>query len=296
MKKANSKYNKNAWLLAIPALIPVLFLSVLPILQGFWTGFTDLQAGLNFKPKFVGLANFHHLLRDTMFWQSFKIGIIWAVSVTVISLVLGFGLALILNQDLKFIGVMRVLTLVPWAMPPVIVAIMWSILLNPTVGPVDSLLKLFRLPFADKNLLGEFNTALPTVIFIGSWIAMPLITVSILAALQSIQKEIIEAAIIDGTNAWQKFRYVKLPAVRQITTSLISLNIIWNFNSFGLIYVLTAGGPGGKTFLPALFVYNESFKYGNFGYAGAMGIVLTLTVMGMLTVYLRARNKNGEES
>ena len=113
--------------------------------------------------------------------------------------------------------------------------------------------------------------------------------------MQGIPQEVIESAKIDGANAWQRFRYVTLPAVRSITTALIALNIIWNFNSFVLIFVLTAGGPGGKTYLPALFVYNESFKYGNFGYAAAMGIVMTISVMLMLLVYLKARSRQDEK-
>ena len=287
-------YNQGAWKLTIPAFIPLFLLSVVPLAQAVWTGFTDLQAGLNFKPKFIGLENFRKLLGDTFFWQSFKIGIVWALSVTILALVLGFGLALLLNQNLRFLGLMRVLSLVPWAMPPVIIAIMWQILLNPAIGPVDSILRFFHLPFADKYLLGDFSTAFPTVVVIGAWVGMPVITVSILAALQSINSEVIESAKIDGANAWNRFRYVTLPAVRSITTALVALNIIWNFNSFGLIFVLTAGGPGGKTYLPALFVYNESFKYGNFGYAAAMGIVMTLSVIFMLLVYLKARSREDE--
>ena len=287
-------YNQGAWKLTIPAFIPLFLLSVVPLAQAVWTGFTDLQAGLNFKPKFIGLENFRKLVGDTFFWQSFKIGIVWALSVTILALVLGFGLALLLNQNLRFLGLMRVLSLVPWAMPPVIIAIMWQILLNPAIGPVDSILRFFHLPFADKYLLGDFSTAFPTVVVIGAWVGMPVITVSILAALQGINSEVIESAKIDGANAWNRFRYVTLPAVRSITTALVALNIIWNFNSFGLIFVLTAGGPGGKTYLPALFVYNESFKYGNFGYAAAMGIVMTLSVIFMLLVYLKARSREDE--
>jgi multiple sugar transport system permease protein len=287
-------YNRGAWVLTVPAFIPLFILSVVPLAQAVWTAFTDLQAGLNFKPKFIGFENFRKLTGDSFFWQSFKIGIIWALSVTILALVLGFGLALLLNQNLRFLGLMRVLSLVPWAMPPVIIAIMWQILLNPAIGPVDSILRFLRLPFADKYLLGDFSTAFPTVVVIGAWVGMPVITVSILAALQGISSEVMESAKIDGANAWNRFRYVTLPAVRSITTALVALNIIWNFNSFGLVFVLTAGGPGGKTYLPALFVYNESFKYGNFGYAAAMGIVMTISVILMLLVYLKARSREDE--
>ena len=287
-------YNRGAWVLTVPAFIPLFILSVVPLVQAVWTGFTDLQAGLNFKPKFIGLENFRKLVGDGFFWNSFKIGIVWALSVTILALVLGFGLALLLNQNLRFLGLMRVLSLVPWAMPPVIIAIMWQLLLNPSVGPVDSIFRFLHLPFANKYLLGDFSTAFPTAVVIGAWVGMPVITVSILAALQGISSEVIESAKIDGANAWNRFRFVTLPAVRSITTALVALNIIWNFNSFGLVFVLTGGGPGGKTYLPALFVYNESFKYGNFGYAASMGIVMTISVILMLLVYLKARSREDE--
>lgn len=284
-------YNRGAWKYAIPAFIPLVFLSVVPLVQAIWTAFTDQVAGYNVEIKFIGLDNFRRLLTDTMFWASFRIGIIWAVSVTLLALVLGFGLALLLNQKLRFLGLMRVLSLVPWAMPPVIVAIMWSLLLRPSSGPIDQIFSTLRLPGAGTDWLGNFNTAFPTVILIGAWVAMPIITVSILAAIQGIPSEMIEASIIDGANAWQRFRYITVPAVRAITSALVALNIIWQFSSFGLVFVLTAGGPGGKTFVPALFAYNEAFKYGNFGYAASMGVVMALAIVLMLGVYLKASKR-----
>lgn len=288
---AGKMYNRGAWKYAVPVFIPLVLLSVVPLVQAIWTAFTDQVAGFNVEIKFIGLENFRRLLTDTMFWASFRIGIIWAVSVTLLALVLGFGLALLLNQKLRFLGLMRVLSLVPWAMPPVIVAIMWSLLLRPTSGPVDQIFSTLRIPGAGTDWLGNFNTAFPTVILIGAWVAMPIITVSILAAIQGIPSEMIEASIIDGANAWQRFRYITVPAVRAITTALVALNIIWQFGSFGLVFVLTAGGPGGKTFVPALFAYNEAFKYGNFGYAASMGVVMALAILLMLGVYLKASKR-----
>ena len=292
--KASGKakmYNRGAWMYALPAFIPLVLLSVVPLTQAVWTAFTDSVAGFNVKVSFIGLENFRRLLTDSLFWQSFKIGIIWALSVTFLALFLGFGLALLLNQKLRFLGLIRVLSLVPWAMPPVIVAIMWNLLLRPQSGPITELFTFLHIPGARTDWLGDFNTAFPTVILIGAWVGMPVITVSILAALQGIPTEMVEAAVIDGANAWKRFIYITVPAVRAITSALVALNIIWNFSSFGLVYVLTAGGPGGKTFVPALFAYNEAFKYGNFGYAASMGVVMALAIIGMLTIYLKASKR-----
>lgn len=293
---AGKMYNRGAWKYAIPAFIPLVLLSVVPLVQAIWTAFTDQVAGFNVKIKFIGLGNFQRLLTDSLFWASFKIGIIWAVSVTLLALVLGFGLALLLNQKLRFLGLMRVLSLVPWAMPPVIVAIMWNLLLRPSSGPIDQFFTILRLPGAGTDWLGDFNTAFPTVILIGAWVAMPIITVSILAAIQGIPTEMIEASVIDGANALQRFRFITVPAVRAITSALVALNIIWQFSSFGLVFVLTAGGPGGKTFVPALFAYNEAFKYGNFGYAASMGVVMAIAIVLMLGVYLKASKREDTQS
>lgn len=296
--KASGKakmYNRGAWIYALPAFIPLVLLSVVPLSQAVWTAFTDSVAGFDVKVSFIGLDNFRRLLGDTLFWQSFKIGIIWALSVTFLALFLGFGLALLLNQKLRFLGLMRVLSLVPWAMPPVIVAIMWNLLLRPQSGPIEGLFTFLHIPGAQTDWLGDFNTAFPTVILIGAWVGMPVITVSILAALQGIPTEMVEAAIIDGANAWKRFIYITVPAVRAITSALVALNIIWNFSSFGLVYVLTAGGPGGKTFVPALFAYNEAFKYGNFGYAASMGVVMALAIIGMLAIYLKASKREDSQ-
>ena len=290
-KHKTKMYNRGAWKYAIPAFLPLFVLSVVPLSQAIWTAFTDEAAGFNVKVKFIGFDNFLRLLTDSMFWASFKIGIIWAVSVTLLSLFLGFGLALLLNQKLRFLGLMRVLSLVPWAMPPVIVAIMWNLLLRPTSGPIEGIFAFFHIPGGKTDWLGEFNTAFPTVILIGAWVAMPIITVSILAAIQGIPTDMIEATVLDGANAWQRFRYITVPTVREITAALVALNIIWQFSSFGLVYVLTAGGPGGKTFVPALFAYNEAFKYGHFGYAASMGVVMAMSIGLMLAVYLKASKR-----
>jgi multiple sugar transport system permease protein len=98
-----------------------------------------------------------------------------------------------------------------------------------------------------------------------------------------------EAAAVDGANARQRFRAVTLPALAPVIVAITSLDFIWNFNSFGLVYVLTEGGPGGKTMLPMLFAYQEAFRYGNYGYAAAMGNVMVLIIVALLAVYLRRR-------
>ena len=287
-RRSRSGGSRDAWLLTLPALIPVLVLSVVPLAQGVYYGFTDKRAGLGIATHITGFENFRKLWHNHLFLDSFRIGLIWAVSVTLIQFVLGLGLALLLNEDLRLRWLARTLALIPWAMPPVIVAIMWRLLLDPTVGPVNQSLKDLHVSDTGINWLGDFHTALPAVIMVGVWVGMPQTTIALLAGLQGIPADLHEAAAVDGAGAWRRFVSVTLPQLRPIIFAITSLDFIWNFNSFGLVYVLTAGGPGGKTMLPMLFAYNEAFRYGQFGYASAMGDVMVVLVVIFLGLYLRA--------
>jgi multiple sugar transport system permease protein len=269
----------DAWPLVLPALLPVALFSVYPLVQGLYLGFTDARAGRGVVTSFTGFDNLARLLSDELFWSSFRIGIVWAFSVTVLQFAAGMGLALLLNEDLRLRWLARTLALVPWAMPPVIIAIMWRLLLNPNHGPLPG----------GVNWLGEFSTALPAVIVIGVWAGMPQTTITLLAGLQTIDGALHEAAAVDGAGPWRRFWHVTLPGLRPVIVAITTLDLIWNLNSFALVYVLTAGGPGGQTMLPMLFAYNAAFRYGEFGYASAMGGVMVVLVVGFLLFYLRAQ-------
>jgi multiple sugar transport system permease protein len=287
-RRRRSTDGRDAWLLVLPALLPVMLFSVYPLVYGVLLGFTDAEAGLNAETHFNGLDNYVALAGNELFWNSFKIGLIWAFSVTILQFLASLGLALLLNLDLRLRWLARTLALIPWAMPPVIIAIMWQLMLNPNYGPVNRTLETLGLPSA-INWLGESAIALPVVIVVGVWAGMPQTTVTLLAGLQSVPAELNEAAAIDGASTWRRFWHVTLPALRPIITAITTLDLIWNFNSFALVFVLTAGGPGGTTMLPSLFAYNEAFRYGNFGYAAAMGNVMVILIGAFLFLYLRAQ-------
>jgi multiple sugar transport system permease protein len=277
------------YLLLLPALAPVVVLSVIPLLRGTYLGFTDARAGRNVDTSFTGLDNYRRLLDDDQFWQAFQVGLIWAAAVTVLQFALALGLALLLNSQLRFRGLARVLALIPWAMPPVIVGIMWRLVYHPDAGVINELLYRIGADGLRHNWLADFTTALPAVILVGVWAGMPQTTVVLLAGLQGVAPELHEAAAVDGASTWRRFRHVTLPALGPVIVAITSLDFIWNFNSFGLVYVLTAGGPGGKTMLPMLFAYEEAFRYGHYGYAAALGNVMVLIIVTLLAVYLRRR-------
>ncbi len=282
---------REALFLLIPALLPVVVLSVAPLARGIYLGFTDSRAGLGVPTHFIGLDNFRTLLHDDLFVNSFKIGVIWSVAVTALQFCLALGLALLLSQPIRGRWLARSLAMVPWAMPPVVVGIMWKLFFQPQAGVFNELLYRAHLPGSSIDWLSNFTWALPAVILVGVWAGMPQTTVALLAGVQGIPEDMHEAAAVDGATTWQRFRTITLPQLRPVIIAITSLDLIWNFNSFGLVYVLTLGGPGHSTELPMLFAYNQAFKYGEFGYASALGNAMVLVIALVLSVYLWGRLK-----
>ncbi|WP_084469183.1 carbohydrate ABC transporter permease [Nocardiopsis trehalosi] len=278
----------------VPALVPVLLFSVAPLIYGVYLAFTDARSGRNVDAEFVGVENFVELLGDGDFWASFQIGLVWAVGVTVLQFAAGMGLALLLNQDLRLRWLARTLAMVPWAMPPVIIGLMWKLVYHPNAGILNATLRDAGLIADNIDWLNDFSVALPAIIVVGVWTGMPQTTIVLLAGLQGVPRELHEAAHVDGAGAWRRFRSVTLPQLRPVIVTITSLNFVWNMNEFALVWVLTQGGPGGRTRLPMLYAYEEAFRYGFFGYAAAMGVAIVLVVLAVLAVYLRRQLKETE--
>jgi len=280
------RQNRAMWWLLLPSLIPVIAFSVYPLANGIWLGFTDAAAGYDVRFSFNGLNNYAKLLKDDLFWNSFQIGLTWSFSVTVIQFFLALSLALLLNAGLRLQWLVRPLALVPWAMPSVITAILWKLIYHPDAGLLNAMLKNAGLITHNINWLGDFSLALPAVIVVGVWSGMPQTTIALLAGLQNIPYELHEAAALDGAGTWKRFTTVTWPAIKPVVVAITTLDFVWNFNSFGLVYVLTEGGPGGRTMLPMLFAYQRAFGNGEFGYASALGNAMVVIVLAIMGAYL----------
>lgn len=287
-KKLKASGDRDAWKLVLPALLPILIFSVLPLIRGIYLGFTDAQAGRNVDTSWTGFENYREAWGDSGFRDSFWIGIKWTFLVTILQFFASLGLALLLNLDLRLRWLTRTLALVPWAMPPVIVAIMWSMMLNPRQGPVNEIFGWFGMD-QPINWLGDSDWAFKVAVVVGVWSGMPQTTVTLLAGLQSVSDELHEAAAIDGASTIRRFFNVTLPALKPIIIAITTLDMISNFNSFALLQVLTNGEQG--TRLPSLFVYREAFRNGNWGYAAALGNVMVIVVGIFLILYLWGNRK-----
>ncbi|MGE5681250.1 MAG: carbohydrate ABC transporter permease [Bacillota bacterium] len=280
--------------LLLPVILLVSVFSLAPLLRGIYLGFTDYRLG---DPiKFNWFENYVQLFNDEYFWRSFRIGIVWTVVVTAIQIILGLGLSLLLNTKVKFVSVYTILALIPWATPPIIRGILWRQMYEPYTGAVNILLGSVGLISAPINWLSSFEYVIPAVIVAGVWGEISKAAIFLLSGLQTISAELYEAAKIDGAGQWHQFWHITLPMLKPILAAIISLTFMWNFNTFGIIWVLTQGGPGGLTRLPMLAAYEEGFRYGYIGYAAAIGNVMVIILSVMLFMYIRVQLRERNES
>jgi len=273
----------------LPILIPIILFSLLPLGRGIYLGFTDYTLGSSIK--FNGFENYFQLFKDHYFWKSFQVGIVWTIAVSLGQLILGMVLALLLHSRIKFFSIYSVLIVIPWAMPPIIRGIVWRQIYDPDSGILNSVLMHLNMIAHPINWLSSFEHVIPAVIVAGIWGGVPQTTIFLLAGLKSISSDIYDAAKIDGAGLWAEFSRITLPLLKPTLAAVICLNILWNFNSFGLVYVLTQGGPGGMTRLPMLAAYEEAFRYGYVGYAAAIGNVMIIFLSIILYFYLRIQFK-----
>ncbi|MFA6457357.1 MAG: sugar ABC transporter permease [Bacteroidota bacterium] len=296
-KKAHTLYSKKELgqlQLLMPVILLVTVFSLLPLLRGIYLGFTDYRLG---DPiAFNGIDNYIQLFQDEYFWSSFRIGMIWTVVVTALQVSLGLGLALLLNTKIRFTAFYTILILIPWATPPIIRGILWRQMYEPNAGAINILLTDVGVISAPINWLSSFEYVIPAVIVAGVWGEISKAAIFLMAGLQTISNDLYEASTIDGAGIWDQFWNITIPVLKPVLAAIVSLTFMWNFNTFGIIWVLTQGGPGGLTRLPMLAAYEEGFRYGYIGYAAAIGNVMVIILSLILFMYIRVQLRERNES
>jgi multiple sugar transport system permease protein len=266
------------WLFVAPALIVIAVMMYYPMVG---TVIESLYASsfINPVPSFVGLEVYKRLLGDGTFWQIVGNSIIWTLLVVLLQNLIGFFAALLLNQHLPAQGLMRSLILLPWVLPGVVAAILWRFMYDPQLGLINSFL--VGLGFNGHPWLAQSSTALGAAIIAAVWKGFPFSTVVFLAALQNVDEEQIEAALIDGAGPVRRLFHVVLPAVKEIIAINVVLTAILTFNYFDMIWILTRGGPQNATHIFPTKIYELGFGQFRFGEAATYGVI-SIIVIGML--------------
>ena len=293
-----------AWVLILPTALIVFGLVVFPAVFSIWISFRDVTLkNLDdvFRAPFVGLENYRFVVNDFAFkfqglqsWGAAVTSVVYSFSATILTLLIGLIASLLLNRPFRARGLARAIFLFPYVAPIVSVAFVWRWILDPRPSGVlnDILMKLglIQLP---KAYLATRGLALLLVIVFEAWRYFPFAMLMILARLQAVDQTLYEAADVDGANTWQKFLYVTLPELRYVLGAVFLLRLIWTFNKFDDIFLLTGGGFGTNV-LPVL-TYQFSFKSFNFGKGAANAMILLAILVVFLAVYVGTVMRNVEE-
>lgn len=274
------------WVLLGPALSITALIVLFPAAQTIWMSLHEVRL---FRPRsqpFVGLANYATALADPVFWQSLGTSLVWVVTAVGLQFLLGLGAALLLNRRFAWRGLARALIVVPWALPSVIIGLIWTWMLDFNLGLINEVG--LRLGLLDQPIawLSQPGTALAAVILAVVWQGFPFFAVTLLAGLQAIPAELYEAAALDGAGAFDKFVNVTLPGIAGVMITALLLRLIWVANSLDLILVMTGGGPGTATQTLPLHAFLTAWSGGNYGQGSALAVMLTLLLLTVVIVYV----------
>jgi multiple sugar transport system permease protein len=303
-RSLQARETRLAWSLVLPTALIVFGLIVFPAVFSTWISVHDI--GLNnlndvFNAPFIGLDNFRNVIQDFAFkfqgrqsWGAAVTSVVYSFAATTLTMIVGLIAALLLNRPFRGRGLTRAIFLFPYVAPVVSIAFVWRWLLDPRPSGVlnDLLLKLGLIDLP-KAYLATRGLALVLVILIEAWRYFPFAMLMILARLQAIDNTLYEAAEVDGANAWNKFLNVTLPELRYVLGAIFLLRLMWTFNKFDDIFLLTGGGFGTRV-LPVL-TYEFSFRLFDFGRGAATAMILLLILVVFMAVYIRFVMRNVEE-
>jgi multiple sugar transport system permease protein len=255
-----------------------------PLIYAVMLSFYSARSFMS-EPEWVGLSNYIKVLQDPLFWNSLTNGLTIALSSIVLQVVLGVGIAMVLNK--RFVGqtIARSIAILPYFLPTVVACLVAQWILEPNYGLVKTALASIGVGMLDWS--SHAFTAKGTIILVSVWLWTPFVVTCVLAGLQTIPTQLYEAARVDGAGAWTQFWHITIPGLRSVLIVVILLRGIWMFNKFDLIWLLTKGGPLNQTETLPTLAYRKSFLEYNLGGGAAVATISFLILSGVILIYLR---------
>jgi ABC-type sugar transport system permease subunit len=282
---------RMGFLFVLPIVVLVLALVAYPFCYAIYLSMTRKFVGM--PAVFVGFENYVRLASDGFFLRAVWNSLIFTFGSVVFKLMLGMAMALVLTSNIRFRSLFTGILLVPWVAPTVVSALNFLWIYDGSLGVLNYLLvHVFRILPQGVGWLSEAGTAMASVIFVNIWRGFPFFGISFLAGMKAIPGELYEAASVDGANALQRFCYVTLPSLRNIMIIVILLSTIWTFNDFGIVYILTKGGPGGATMVLPVFTYEMAFGAQRLGDAIAVALYM-LPPLALVIIVLSRHMRRG---
>ncbi len=253
---------------------------VYPVLQAFYLSFFDWKIGTDFEDApFVGMRHFLRMVSDADVLESITVTLRFGFWTIAIEMLLGVALALLLEKPIRGASVFRTIFILPLMISPVVVGLIWRYLFDARIGWINYYLGMIGIE--PQVWLGDAGLAFFAIVFTDIWQWTPFIFIIVIAGLQALPSEVLEASRIDGANWWQHILFVKLPMIRSILVIALLLRLIDVFRAMEVMYILTGGGPGRATELLSLHIYNRAFDTQQLGYASAISVLLILIVFGL---------------
>ncbi|HNR68375.1 MAG TPA: sugar ABC transporter permease [bacterium] len=278
-------------LLLLPALVFTLFVLVYPLVLNLANAFRQVSL-IHGVGQWVGLKNFVRVMQDEVFWLSLKNSILYAGLGTILSMVFGLFAALLLNIKIgRITSVFKLIYTIPWVISPVVAGFAWKWILNDQSGLINHWLKQLGLISDNITWLGSADTALLCVIIARVWQFFPFAMVMFFAGLQAIPVEQYEAADVDGAKSLDKLFHITLPNLRTVTGVLLLLGLIWSFNDFNMVFVMTRGGPIQASMVLPVLVREYSFVQFNLGKGSALSILIFMVLFGLSLLYLKVYSR-----
>ena len=313
VKDAASKH-WYAWAMVLPVVIVLGVIVLYPLVRGMYISFTNLTeanqaaeictktlgGGETCKPnpkqvEFVGLKNYTDILTGERgrFWEQFTNTMIWTTACVFFHYTLGLALAVLLNRRIRGRGLYRVLLIVPWAIPSFVAAFAWKFIFNQNNGLAN--LALTSVGLDPVEWFANRWSSLFTAIVANIWLGVPFMMVALLGGLQSISADLYEAAEMDGATPWQRFLNVTLPGLRPVSATVVLLGIIWTFNMFPIIFLVTEGQPAGQTEILVTGSFRAAFEgIRQYAFASAYGILILSMLLVFSIFYRKMLSRQGE--
>lgn len=275
-------------LLLAPALILLAFTVLYPLGRGIYLSFQSYSLVDPSRNGFVGLDNYRTLLDSQEYRKVWTTTIVFVAASVAGQFILGFFTAIVLNnRDLKRTGLFRGLLLVPWIVPTVVTSLLWKWIYNQQYGIFNYVLEKLGVISEFEAWIGDPDLAMFSVVLANVWKGFPFHMIILLAALQTIPSDVIEAATIDGASAFQRFRHIVLPYMRYIIMIDLLISIIWTFQNFTLIWTMTEGGPVDATTTLAINIYRTAFQGFDMGLGAAIGTSWLLALLVFSALFVR---------
>jgi ABC-type sugar transport system permease subunit len=282
--------------LVMPSLIIVFGFLLFPFLYSLVLSFMNYDLARPQGNGFIGLRNYFRLTQDAYFLNSVVVTLLFSFASVILEILLGVAIALVMNQNFKGRGILRALIIIPWALPSIVNASMWSWILNANYGALNALLSQLGILHAYKPWIADPVWAMALIILTNVWKETPFTVIMVLAALQGIPPHLREAAVMDGAGAVRRFLHIVLPMIAQIVMICALLQVIWSLlHTFELVYVITRGGPFNSTDIIPMRIYWQTFKGLRFGYGAAMAYLAAVALLVPAIFYIRSAYKTTVE-